>query len=383
MLDDLCRRSKPEGRAQLDPALASETTPCRVFRPEIARQRFAALAAMRQRLARVPLRLLLAFSIKTNPRTELLHLAREHEFLAEAISSDELAWSLQTGFRHDEIVGNGPVPFPTGGPALAFAFADSLEAFDRNASARVARVVGVRLRPSMIRSRFGIPVEDDASLCERLRAYDLERGLGVSFHARREDFGAARWRDVACDVVQRAVTLSRASGRDIVTFDIGGGWTPEQLDAEFGADVAWLVERLRKALPACVHLIAEPGQGICTPTEALLTTIIEVRKRAGKREAIVDAGYPEWPLMHAYPHPIFLLRDTWTPIGHGPDRLGGRTCLEYDVVEGLRLPDDVRAGDRLLIADTGSYDHSMALEFGRGRVPSPASEIGDVPHVED
>ena len=83
----------------------------------------------------------------------------------------------------------------------------------------------------------------------------------------------------------------------------------------------------------------------------------------------MDLGYPDWPQMHEYPHPAFVWRDErWQPVGHGPDRFGGRTCLEYDLVEGLRFPADIAPGDRLLVADAGSYDHSMSFDFARGTV---------------
>ncbi len=96
--------------------------------------------------------------------------------------------------------------------------------------------------------------------------------------------------------------------------------------------------------------------------------MLEVRARPGRREAIVDAGYPEWPQMHSYVHGFFVWREgAWRALGRGGDRLGGRTCLEYDVVDGLRFPADLDAGDVLMIAGTGSYDRSMSFDFARGR----------------
>jgi diaminopimelate decarboxylase len=71
--------------------------------------------------------------------------------------------------------------------------------------------------------------------------------------------------------------------------------------------------------------------------------------------------------MHSYAHGFFVWRrDRWEPVGSGPDRLLGRTCLEYDLIDGMRFPPDLAPGDRLLITDTGSYDHSMAFNFARG-----------------
>jgi len=340
-------------------------TPRRVFLPNVTRLRIDAIARARDALRGEGVEPIAAFSFKTNPGAELIAPARERGFRAEVISPDELRWARELGFGDDEIVYNGPHP-PPAGERVGWLFADSVEAFAASASARSARVRGVRLRPAMLPSRFGVPVEDDDALAHAAASTSGE-GIGVSFHARRGDFRGATWRDVAGDVVARAASLQARTRRTIVAFDAGGGWTPEEFEATFGADMRWLAARLRADLPGCTELIFEPGQALCTPTEALLTRVLEVRTRAGRREAIVDAGYPEWPQMHAYVHGFFVWRDgAWRALESGGDRLGGRTCLEYDLVDGLRFPPDIVAGDVLLIDRTGSYDRSMAFDFARG-----------------
>lgn len=345
-------------------------TPRRVFRETVARRRLDRAAALRERLSRPNLALLFGFSFKTNPRRELLELARERGFWAETISRDELAWAARLGFAPEKTVYNGPEPLlerPAGGP-LAVAFADSLEAFARNARRAIAGVHGVRLCPAMIGSRFGVPLEDDPSLHAAARALPAGAPLAVSFHARRGDFKGASWRDVAGDVLARAALLERESGRPVVAFDVGGGWTPAEFEADFVSDAGWAMDRIAALLPRCARLIAEPGQALCTPTEAIVTEVLEVRERRGRREAIADVGYSDWPDMHAYVHRLYVRRGgAWLPLGRGPDRLGGRTCLEYDLIDGLRFPPDLAPGDRLLIADTGSYDSAMAFDFARGR----------------
>ncbi|HEV3087143.1 MAG TPA: hypothetical protein VGX96_07920 [Candidatus Elarobacter sp.] len=348
---------------------AGERTPRRIFRALVARERFEHVARLAEILARPPVGLIAAYSIKTNPRAELLRPALEHGFFAEAISHDELEWAARQGFRPEHTIYNGPEPLldRAAGERLGFAFADSVEAFVRNLDRGVAHVHGVRLRPSMISSRFGVPVEDEPDLTAAVAAARPETPLGVSFHARHEDFKGATWRDVAGDVLERAVALEARTGRRVVAFDVGGGWRPEEFEASFHADMRWLVDRIFDVLPSCAHVIFEPGQAVCTPTEALLTQVVEVRARRGRREAVVDAGYPDWPEMHEYAHRFYAWSEgRWTPLGSGPDRLLGRTCLEYDLIEGLRFPPDLKAGDRLLIADTGSYDHSMAFDFAHG-----------------
>lgn len=348
---------------------SGEPTPQRIFRASVARERFDRVARLRDVLGRPPLGLVAAYSLKTNPRAELLAMARERGFCAECISHDEVDWAARNGFAPAQSIYNGPKPFAADPPSapLGCVFADSLEALARNLARGAALIQGIRLRPSMINSRFGVPLEDEATLAGMLAATPLETVTGVSFHVRREDLHGASWRDAAEDVLQRAAALARASGRRIGAFDVGGGWTPDDFDQHFHADMRWLVDRLVAHLPDCTQLIFEPGQALCTPTEALLAEVLELRDRRGRREAIVDLAYSDWPSMHAYVHGYFArCGERWERIGPGPDRIGGRTCLEYDLVEGLRLPRALAAGDRLLVTNTGSYDHSMAFTFARG-----------------
>lgn len=347
----------------------SAQTPCRIFREHVARGRLEQVAALRDRLGRPPLAVLTGFSFKTNPRRQLVSLAREYGFLAETISHDELRWAAEVGFPPEETIYNGPEPLLDRGEGerLAYAYADSVEAFVRNARLRIARVHGVRLRPAMIGSRFGVPIEDDPDLRAAICALPDSVPVAVSFHARHEDFKGASWRDVASDVLGRAAAIERQCGRRVVAFDVGGGWTPAQFDASFEPDMRWAVDRIAEALPNCTRLIAEPGQAVCTPTEAIVTRVLEVRERRGRREAIADVGFADWPEMHSYVHGLFVWREgRWSALGRGPDRLGGRTCLEYDLIDGLRFPADLAPGDRLLITDTGSYDRAMAFDFARG-----------------
>ncbi|HEX3550775.1 MAG TPA: hypothetical protein VHT53_10385 [Candidatus Elarobacter sp.] len=348
---------------------ANERTPCRVYLPDVARERIERVARLRDVLGRPPLALVSAFSVKTNPRAELLATARACGYRAEVISADELRWARRLGFDAGAIVYNGPEPLlaAEGGEQVGLIFADSVEAFARNAGRGVALVGGARLRPSMLDSRFGVPVDDDDALAAAVARTPPAAPFAVSFHARRGDFHGASWRDVAADVLERAIALQSRTGRPIVAFDVGGGWTPEEFDAEFERDVRWLVGRIVAELPTARELIFEPGQAVCTPAEALVTRVVELRERRARREAILDAGYPEWPQMHSYVHAIFAWRDGgWRALGRGPDRLGGRTCLEYDVIDGVRFPPDLAEGDVLLIAGTGSYDRSMAFDFARG-----------------
>ena len=130
---------------------AHAPSPQRIFRREVALARIAEVAAVRDELSRDGIAVVFAYSVKTNPRRELLEAARRNDFLAEVISLDELTWSLENGFAVEDTIYNGPQPLlDTGiGAGVGTIFADSLEAFRRNAVRGIGRLRGIRLRPSI------------------------------------------------------------------------------------------------------------------------------------------------------------------------------------------------------------------------------------------
>jgi diaminopimelate decarboxylase len=130
------------------------------------------------------------------------------------------------------------------------------------------------------------------------------------------------------------------------------------------------METARNALPALAAFVIEPGKAMAQPSMALVTTVLEVRRgRDGASEAVVDAAISDLPMAPFYPHRIYgrAARGAWSALAGGRDRLVGRICMESDILASdVALPADVEAGDRLVIADAGAYDASMAYNFGRG-----------------
>jgi len=347
-------------------SVAHAVTPIRIELHETAAARFAQVAEACARSGDGRIAIVPAYSVKTNPKASMLRMALDAGFHVEVIGAAEAAWVRALGFRSERIVYNGPEPAPGDGGAFDLCFADSIEAFERNCERDVARTPGVRLRPAMIESRFGVAVADDARLAEVARRRPREP-LSVSMHVRREDYGGASWLDLCVHLIERAQRLEASAGRRIAAFDVGGGWEPAQFDQCFERDVRGLLAILPSALPAVTRVVVEPGQAVATGSEALRTTVLEVRRRPGRAEAIVDAGYNDWPQLHAFEHRLFVDRcGTWVPLAKGPDRIGGRTCLEYDRLDGVALPADLEVGDVLMIGDVGGYDSSMSFRFGRG-----------------
>ena len=350
-------------------ARRGQITPAHVFLKGTAEASFATAASL---IARVPtdaLRLRAAYSIKTNPRRELLALARRHGFCAEVISAEELDWALGNGYGHEAIIYNGPRPLSKPRAPVHAAFADSILAFQAYAQARSAAVIGVRLRPQGISSRFGVPPVEFQDLLRCAAGLPADLALGVSFHIRPEDFGQRSWQDIARSVLHLATQLQHGTNCRITVLDFGGGWTPDEFQNGLFHDLPQVLAEIGPALPHVREVFIEPGQAVATPCVALLSRVLEIRHcKSGTVDAILDGSIHDAPHLNAYPHRIFARADgVVRPLAGGQDRLLGCACLEYDVLApNIALPKTLKTGDFVAIADCGSYDSSMSFLFARG-----------------
>lgn len=345
-------------------------TPARRLLPRTANARFA-LASQLQDAGAIRV----AYSIKTNPDASLMDLAWRHGLMAEAISEQEVDWALACGWPTSDIVYNGPVPLvrpPGSGAPLGVVVADDVDTFRGYLHSDVARVVGLRLCPPLTQSRFGVCLDDPAEFTSAVAAMAATAStqlLGVGFHVPSSEIGPDRWRQLAESVVDFAHELSQLSCHRLSVIDLGGGWTPEDFETAASHTVPQLAAAIRRRLGDQVHVLIEPGKALVESAMAVFSRVMHIRKRhGGVRDAILDAGISDVPLVGTFPHRMAIVRGGRVAVlGLGSDQLLGPSCRENDrIAEDVSLPEDLRVGDVIAICDAGAYDASMAHVFGRG-----------------
>lgn len=353
-----------ELRAALDRQLTSGgVSRRRLFLHELAKANFDRLRAF---IGDLPL-FRVGYSVKTNPRPELLQEALRCGFYAECISSGEIQAALRAGFNPGTVIYNGPVPASALEIQPKFVFADSIEAYDADCATLRDTIVGVRIRPAGIDSRFGVPVERFDELVRAMRKNGRTE-TAVSFQVRSEDYGDNDFRGIASSVLEVAALLESQTEIRVAAFNVGGGRSAAEFDASAAAgDFAFVHYSAQQRLPNVREIMMEPGQELDFSLEALVAPILEVRS-GNPAEVVVDAGRPDFPAIDKTPHRIFLVRDERAALlPSGCNRVLGRTCLEDDVVGSVALPPGVRCGDAIVIADIGAYDASMRYAFAQGR----------------
>ena len=357
-------------------------TPASIFFPSTAEQYFRNARDLAASASGDELRVINAYSIKTNPDERLLRTALESGFLAETISMLEVQKAIAAGFRPEQIILNGPAKWwrrdamPDG--RFFSIFCDSIEELER-VGAEVAvgeigtRALGLRLRTPAIASRFGIPIDTPDGFERLIKAVgDVPRSvqLGVHFHMASSNIGVGQWRHLFESMLRWCSSIEALSGRMIETLDIGGGWFPEDLQRSEGRDLREAAAMVPKYLSGVRQLITEPGKAMAQPSMALAMQILEIREGESSREVVMDGSIAELPMNFFYPHRI-LARDGerkgWQALGRGDAVLFGRLCMEHDIVaSNVGLPDDAEVGDILVFCDAGAYDRSMSYVFGRG-----------------
>jgi diaminopimelate decarboxylase len=370
-------------RRSLDAAasrLAGSPTPARLLLPDVLRVRLAALRRLCTEVeAGVGVRVEVAYSVKTNPATELIGAVRQAGLLAEVISQQEVRRCLDIGFPPERLVLTGPGKWwpETGRCSVGAILCDSLHDLGHTMGllerGRVQTgVLGVRLAPLHHRSRFGVPADEPKAFHD-LRALlgggRWDGPLGLHFHLASSRVGGKAWLREVDAVLQLAARISHDAATRVHTVDLGGGWPAAALD---DGRLRWFLgaaaERVRLALPGTRRILVEPGKLIAEPSMALLATVLDIRSRHGRRAAVLDASVAELP-DGTHVHPVLWKaqsRGWWRRLGPGPDELYGRLCMENDTIgHDVQLPAALAVGDTMAFLDAGAYDASMSYRFGQ------------------
>jgi diaminopimelate decarboxylase len=358
-------------------------TPNWIYLESTAKHLFARAQSLALEMTNTELVVTNAYSIKTNPDERLLRLARESDFLAEAISLLEVQKALEVGFKSEQIILNGPGKFwPSGllpSGQIHAVFCDSIADLNR-VSATVRRgelqskIVGVRLRPSNVASRFGIPVDSPETLERLIQAIETlpETCLfGVHFHMASSNVGVKQWWHLFDSMLRWAQSIEKLGSRKIEYLDLGGGWFPDDWHLQSNDRFQTALARAAEALPSLKQIISEPGKALAQPCMAVAMRLLEFDDSLPQpKEAVVDGSIAELPMHFFQPHRILWQnRSTgeWQPLGRGVTQLFGRLCMEHDIVaRGVELPPEAAVGDLLIFCDAGAYDRSMSYVFGRG-----------------
>lgn len=170
---------------------------------------------------------------------------------------------------------------------------------------------------------------------------------------------------------------------DLEALDLGGGYGVAYRDGQRPLDLEELGREAARRLAALsarrgrpVRLLVEPGRVLVAGAGTLLTTVVSVKERGGRRYVGVDTTVGNIVVESVY-HPYHRLAalDAQGAALPVPTDVCGNTTHSRDyLARSCRLP-ELRPGDLLALRDVGAYGYAMSSHFLNR--PRPAEVVLD------
>ncbi len=245
------------------------------------------------------------------------------------------------------------------------------------------------IRTGEIDSKFGLdlPSQLDEAI-RRISRRPLLRFLGLHAHVGSQIFDVEPFVATVEVLLDLCAKLERDYGLPVAELDVGGGLgiayeagdDPPSIDAAIEAISLAMIRGTSQRGLSLPKLIVEPGRSIVGTAGATVYTV-------GSRKAIpevrtyvaVDGGMPDNPRVVTYGARYSVDR-----VAAGDNEelvtLAGKCCESGDIlIKDIQLP-KLKAGDHLVVWDTGAYCFSMASNYNR--LPRPAMVLVAEGHSE-
>lgn len=312
------------------------------------------------------------YAIKANPDPRVAARLASLGCGFEIASLAELALLAETGVPAERLISSNTIKAPAFVDAAHqygvrhFGF-DSEAEIDKLARYAPGCEVSVRLvvpnegSDWPLDKKFGVAPAEAAALMR----HAARRGLvpaGVTFHVgsqcrRPESWAAAL--DIAGGVLEE---LAR-DGIEPRVVNVGGGMPVASASGPAPAadDVAAIVKQNVARLPWPVEVWLEPGRALVGEAGTLVTEVIGVAEREGRRWVYLDAG-----IFHGLAEAMGGIAYHFEAAGDAapsPCTIAGPSCDSVDVITTEGLLPEVAAGDRVVVPNAGAYTTAYASTF--------------------
>lgn len=317
------------------------------------------------------------YAVKANPHAAVIARLVAEGCHFDAASKGEIQLCLSEGARPEHIsFGNtvkkaGDIAFAYQAGVRLFA-ADATEELEKIAENAPGAQVYIRLIVETstadwpLSRKFGCDREMALELLDYARSLGL-KPVGFSFHVGSQTRKSAMW-GPTLDEMAKIWDAAREAGHELTLLNIGGGFpafygeTIEPL-TEYAASVMAQVEA---RFEGAERVMAEPGRGMVGDAGVIAAEVLLVSQKSSRdlhRWVYLDigkfSGLAE-TIDEAIRYQFVTPRDGDAT---GPCVLAGPSCDSADVLYEKRpvmLPLTLKAGDRVIIRNTGAYTSSYS-----------------------
>jgi ornithine decarboxylase len=317
------------------------------------------------------------YAVKANPAREIVERLVALGSHFDAASRGEIELCLGLGARPEAISFGNTVKRPSD---IAFAHRAGITLFAADAEEELEKIAEhapgaqVYIRLIVETSEADWPLTRkfgcDREMAVRLMGRAVELGLapvGFSFHVGSQTKRAEMWAGVL-DEMALIWADARAAGHALSLLNIGGGFPAfygEAIDGptEYAGRV---MELVAERFGPVARVMAEPGRGLVAEAGVIACEVMLVSRKSDRdmhRWVYLDigkfSGLAE-TMDEAIRYQFVTPRDG---DAMGPCIMAGPSCDSADVLYEKRpvmLPVSLKAGDRVLIRNTGAYTSSYS-----------------------
>jgi diaminopimelate decarboxylase len=133
-------------------------------------------------------------------------------------------------------------------------------------------------------------------------------------------------------------------------------------------DLSMVLGAMKKVLPKAEELWLENGRFLTGRAGVLVLTVVDVKERPEGRYLLCDGGRTNHAIVSDWErHNLFTV-----PQRYGTERLTticGPTCMAFDRICRMKLPEDVTRGDLVVWQNAGAYHIPWETRFSHGWAP--------------
>ncbi|SLN76049.1 type III PLP-dependent enzyme [Roseisalinus antarcticus] len=312
------------------------------------------------------------YAVKANPADEVIDRLVALGSHFDAASRGEIALCLDRGAKPREISFGNTIKRASD---IAWAWDRGITLFAADAEEELEKIaehapgarVYIRLIVEVSEADWPLTRKFGCDKDTALRLLDYARDLhldpvGFSFHVGSQTRRAEMWAP-ALDALAEIWTAAQDAGHGLTVLNIGGGF-PAFYGEEIEAPEAYaraVMDLVTARFGDVPHIMAEPGRGMVAEAGTIVAETMLVSRKSDRdihRWVYIDIGRFSG-LAETEGEAIRYQFETARDGDQmGPCILAGPSCDSADVLYEKRpimLPMTLRAGDRVLIRNTGAY----------------------------
>ncbi len=326
------------------------------------------------------------YAVKANPAIDVIHRLVQLGSHFDAASRAEIEICLGQGARPDTISFGNTIKRPSD---IAWAYEAGITLFAADAEEELEKIaenapgadVYIRLIVEVSQADWPLTRKFGCDADTALRLLDYAKALGLnpvgfSFHVGSQTREASMWTP-SLDALAEIWHAAKAAGHELTLLNIGGGFPafydePIQAPTDYAAAVMAMVT---EKFGPVARIMAEPGRGMVAEAGVIVAEVMLVSRKS-------DRDMHRWVYLsigrfsglaetegEAIRYRFETARDN-DPMG--PCIMAGPSCDSADVLYEKRpmaMPLTLKAGDRVLIRNTGAYTSTYSSVCFNGFPP--------------